>query len=62
MALKPSYYNILEKKGGAWISAFIGGVGKTEKLDVDIIKMLKQSNKEYKEQQVKEPLEGPEYE
>lgn len=62
MGLKPSYYNILKQKGGAWISAYIGGAGKNEELDVDIIKFLKDNNKRFKEQEAKKPLEGPEFE
>lgn len=62
MGLKPSYYEILKIRGGDWISTYVGGRGKCEELDIDIVEFLKDNNKRFKEQEEKKPLEGPEYE
>lgn len=42
------YYNILEKMGGAWMSAHVGGVGQDgdPSLYVPILEFLKKNNKE----------------
>lgn len=44
-ALPPSYYRILEEKGGAWMSAHVGGPGKDG--DPALYKELKTIFKEW---------------